>query len=210
MKLLLSLFLLASSPLLYAQSYLAVHASAISVLGETTGGARIGDDFGLGLNLRLATPLFFDNLEISGEISYYQLDVDYTQAGTDIGFNHTKASQYNFSGGLTLYLFQNGKRSSMYNPYRFYIAGYAGISAHNNEVLESHNISSAFTLYEGLSVFPFGDMLGGIKVRINPTNSIDLYLGGRMALSDAIDGVAGTGKAPDLMLRLGLGFCHRL
>jgi hypothetical protein len=53
-------------------------------------------------------------------------------------------------------------------------------------------------------------MLGGIKVRINPTNCVDLFIGGRMTLSDAVDGIAGTGAAPDMMLRIGIGLCHRL
>ena len=210
MKVLFFLFLLISSCLLNAQSYIGIHGTAMSVLGETTGGSRIGDDFGLGLNIRLATPFVFKNLEICGEIAYYQIDVDYTQAGTDISFNHTKATQYNISGGLTLYLFQKGKSPSMYKPYRFYISGYAGISAHTNEIMESYNISPAFTVYEGLTLFPFGDMVGGVKIRINPTNCVDLFLGGRMALSDAVDGLAGTGAAPDMMLRLGVGLCHRL
>ncbi|PTM04908.1 MAG: hypothetical protein DA405_05790 [Bacteroidetes bacterium] len=191
-------------------SSVAVHGTALSILGETTGGSRIGDDFGLGLNLRMAAPFFLRNLEINGEISYYQINIDYTQSGSEISFNHTKASQYNIGGGLTLYLFQKGKRPSMYHPYRFYISGYAGASAHTNEIVESHNINPRFTVFEGLSLFPYGDLLGGIKIRIDPRNSIDLFTGARMALSDAVDGIAGTGGAPDLMIRLGLGFCHSL
>jgi hypothetical protein len=191
-------------------SSVAVHGTALSVLGETTGGSRIGDDFGLGLNLRMAAPFFLRNLEINGEISYYQINIDYTQTGSEISFNHTKASQYNIGGGLTLYLFQKGKRPSMYHPYRFYMSGYAGISAHTNEIIESHNINPRFTVFEGLILFPYGDLLGGIKIRINPRNCIDLFMGGRMALSDAVDGIAGTGAAPDLMIRLGIGFCHSL
>tara|TARA_R110002050_G_scaffold48780_1_gene113240 strand:- start:6480 stop:7115 length:636 start_codon:yes stop_codon:yes gene_type:complete len=211
MRVLIALLLLNSAGNLSAQrANVALHGTALSVLGETTGGSRIGDDFGLGLNLRMAAPFFLKNLEINGELSFYQIDIDYTQAGSEISFNHTKASQYNLSGGLTLYLFQKGKRPSMYHPYRFYISGYAGISAHSNEILESHNINSRFTVFEGLTIFPFGDMLGGVKFRINPNNCIDIFLGGRLALSDAVDGIAGTGAAPDLMIRLGFGFCHSL
>lgn len=210
MRVLLILFLFSSACLLRAQPSIGFHASAISVLGETTGGSRIGDDFGLGLNMRLATPFIFKNLELSGEIGFYQLNVDYTQAGSDISFNQIKASQYNLSGGLTIYLFQDGKRPSMYKPYRFYISGYAGVSAQTNEIVESHNIPAAFTVYEGLSIFPFGDIVGGVKIRVNPTNCIDIFLGGRMTVSDAVDGIAGTGPAPDSILRLGIGLCHRL
>jgi len=209
MKSFTGLILLLLFESLVAQSIsFSLHGTASSVLGETTGGSRIGDDFGLGVNMRVAAPFFLRNLEINGELSFYQLGIDYTQAGHNFSFNHTKANQYNLSGGLTLYLFQKGKRPSMYNPYRFYISGYAGVSAHFNKLIESHNINAGFTVFEGLSVFPFGDLLGGIKVRINPKNSIDIFLGGRMTLSDAVDGIAGQGAAPDFMIRLGFGLCR--
>jgi len=193
-----------------AQSSIGVHASALSILGETTGGSSIGDDLGLGINIRLSAPLFCNNLEISGEASYYAIDIDYTLAGSDFSFHHTTAKQYNIGGGLTFYPFLKGKRPSMYKPFRFYISGFAGISAQKNKVIETHNMPAAYTVYDGLLIFPFGDMVAGLKIRINPTSCMDVFVGGRMALSDAVDGIAGTGAAPDMMLRIGVGICHRL
>jgi hypothetical protein len=211
MKATLSLYLVLISFVLFAQkNCISVHGSILSVLGETTGGSTIGDDFGFGLNMRFSAPFILKNLEINAELSYYTVDIDYTYAGTIISFNHAKASQFNGSAGLTLYLFQKGSRSTMYKPYRLYISGYAGISTHTNEIIESHNVSDSFTLFEGLTIFPFGDLISGIKIRINPNNSVDIFMGGRLTLSDAVDAIAGTGKAPDLLWRVGVGICHAL
>lgn len=193
-----------------AQNCLTAHFSAMVIQGEAMGRGMIGDDLGLGVNLVYGIPIN-SKLHFNLVASHLRYNIDYMQpGGENTSYYYGKGSHTSFGAGLMLFPFIKPGRAAMYNAYRFYIAGNGGLAFQHNETIDLINLPGGFEVHKGGKVLPYGELLFGVKIRMNPRTSVDLFAGGRSTLSDEIDGLIGTGAGFDIIGRVGIGFCTRL
>lgn len=202
----LFLFAICSGSILGQSKCFTSHAGAMIIQGEAMGRGMISDDVGYGINFTLGTQLT-KNLHFTVVASRHTFSIDYMMPGREASYYYG-ASHHSSAGiGLMLFPFQKGRYASLYQSYSPYIHGTAGIVLQRNSIEDAINMP--FTLHPGTFILPYGELLFGLKMRLNPRWSLDIFGGGRTTFTDEIDGMSGTGAGPDLLGRIGIGLCKR-
>lgn len=193
-----------------AQKCITTHFTAMIIQGEAMGRGMIGDDLGLGVNIAYGHAIG-SKTQVLIAASHLRYNVDYMQPGGDnSSYYYGTGSHTSAGAGLMFFPFSKRGRAAMYSQFRPYVAATGGIVMQNNQTVDAINLPSGFTLYEGNRLLPYGEILFGIKLRMSPNLSFDVFAGGRSTMTDGIDGIAGTGAAPDIIGRVGFGICSKL
>ncbi len=193
-----------------SQACITTHFSGMIIQGEAMGRGYIGDDLGLGLNLVYGLPLG-NRAHFNLVASHLRYSIDYMSPGTEqSSYYYGKGSHSSVGVGLMIFPFAPGGRASLYQPFRLYIAGNGGMAVQHNKPIDVVNLPSSFTVFDQTKVHPYAEAMIGIKIRVNPKLSFDVFAAGRSTFSDDIDGLAGTGAGSDIIGRVGIGICSKL
>jgi len=203
---------LLSTSLLSAQRKdLNLHFSAMIIQGEAMGDGIISDDVGYGMSFNYNMPLVGERFCFSLAGTFIYSSIDYVAPYSKTLQYYKGSSRHSsFGAGLVYFPFLKHSLPNMYHPYRFYMSGYVGAAWQSNTTSHAVNLPDSYKLHEGNSFLPFYEGLIGLKIRVNPRLSVDVYGGGRTTLSDEIDGIVGSGAGFDIMGRIGLGLSFRL
>ncbi len=192
------------------QQCITTHFSAMIIQGEAMGRGIIGDDLGLGFNMVYGIPIG-RKMHFNLVASHLRYNVDYMiPSGENSTYYYGNGSHTSIGAGLMLFPFLKSNRAALYSPYRMYVAASGGMAFQSNETVEALNIPSGFQLHNGGKALPYGEFLLGVKIRMNPRTSVDLFAGGRTTMSDEIDGIIGTGDGFDIIGRIGIGICRSI
>jgi hypothetical protein len=183
-------------------------ALAMVVQGEASGGALISDDIALGIGIGYDAPIYKSKIEFISKLEYSNLKLDYIEQSDpqNIGVMEGQNTQISLGAGLSIYLNKSTNLVSLYQPFRPYISFLAGILIQSNSLVFSDNFN--FPNLQGTFILPFGELGGGLKIRVNPIWSVNFNAAIRTTLSDEVDGLIGTTDAPDIMglVRFGVSY----
>tara|TARA_R110002050_G_scaffold48780_1_gene113241 strand:- start:7293 stop:7901 length:609 start_codon:yes stop_codon:yes gene_type:complete len=183
-------------------------AGAMVVQGEASGGALLSDDMAIGMGFGFNAPLYKTKIEFVSRLEYYNLRLDYIEQSNpqNIGIMEGTCTQTSAGIGLNIYLNKSTNLVSLYQPFRPYISVLAGLLMQSNNLNFSDNFN--FPNLQGTFFLPFGELGGGLYVRVNPTWSVNFNAAIRTTLSDEVDGLIGSTDSPDIMgfVRFGISY----
>ena len=185
-------------------------AGIMVVQGEASGGAILSDDMAIGAGIGFNAPLYKNKIEFVSKLEYYNLRLDYIEQSNpqNIGIMEGTCTQTSAGIGLNIFLNKSTELVSLYQPFRPYISVLAGILIQNNSLNFSENFS--FPNLQGTFILPFGELGAGLKVRVNPTWSVNFNAAIRTTLSDEVDGLIGATDSPDIMGLVRFGISYNL
>lgn len=191
---------------------LSFDAGVALVQGEVNGAALISDDIGIGFGASYQANMF-GLWDFFVNLSYHQFRFDFAVPSpkANMPYYESRASHAALGLGILVKLYNPSKRSSLYRRVTPYLALVGGLGGVNNEILVLQGFdNSGLTFSEGLNLNPYGEMIFGFHIRVSAEWGVQAFGAARSSMTDFYDGIAGTGGAPDILGRVGMGISLNL